>query len=306
MKGFKVLKSSPFCTIQDSGRYGYSKLGISSSGALDEYAYHFANKLLSNKYNTNSLEILSQGLVLESFTNTYFSITGADFNCKLNNKYIKPWATYSIKIGDIIEFQKRVSGQRAYFCVKDGFLIPKVLNSVSTSLKEKIGGLSNGEMIKRDDFLFCEDSFNYAKRVLQKEYIPKYKNRVRLKVIESYQNDYFSKESKEAFFTNKFTITKDFNSMAFKLNSTPIYPKKSDIISEGIAFGSIQIPSDGQVIILLKERQTIGGYPKFGTLFSLDCFKLAQLRAGDEIEFEKIKIEIAQKKLKDFYSYFSS
>lgn len=306
MNGFKVLKSSLLTTIQDCGRFGFANIGVSTSGALDEYSYHWANKLLGNKYNTNALEIVFSGLELESTIDTQIALTGADFLFSINDIVSKLWQVHNIKKGDILKFGKINKGQRAYFSVKDGFDIKEEFNSCSTSLKTGIGGLNSGLAIKTDDFLPCSSSNIKVINRVQKQYIPKYENEVVLRVIESYQNDMFSQKYKDIFYSNEYLVTNDFNAMACKLKGQSIIANTSGIISEGISYGSIQIPNDGQPIILLKERQTIGGYPKFGCVISIDCFKLAQLKAKDKIIFEKIEPKEAQEKLIKFYKFFKN
>lgn len=303
MRGIEILKSSPFTTLQDSGRYGYFHMGITNSGAMDLYAYNLGNKLLENSINSSSLEILWGGLKIKSHVNSSFVITGAYFTVKLNDVLIENYQTYEIKVGDILEFFQKKSGFRAYLTFKNGFEVQKVLNSVSTSIKEKIGGLNDGEFIKKGDFLKCEN-FTYKRKSLSREFQPKYSDSLTLRVIESYQNDLFEEEERKRFYNSTFIITKEFNSMACKLEGESIKSKRSDIISEGIAYGSIQIPKNGKPIILLNERQTIGGYVKFGVVLSIDCYKLSQMKESSKIRFEKIDIEEAKKKLKEFKNYF--
>lgn len=304
MSGIKILKSSPFTTLQDSGRRGFQFIGITTSGAADEYAYNYANKILSNSYGTNALEILWGGLKIQSYVNSYFVITGANFNATLNGKKIENWQSYKIKYGDVLEFFAKTSGQIAYLCFKDGFKVKKELASVSSCIKDEIGGLNSEVFIKKGDFLKCKEFNSFQKRVLASKYIPIYKDELTLRVIESYQNDFFSSIEKEKFYNTTYTISKEFNKMGCKLKGEKIEAKKSDIISEGIAFGSIQIPKDGEPIILLKERQTIGGYPKFGVVIAIDCFKLAQMATNGKVKFEKIELKEAQKKLKKLTSLF--
>ncbi len=126
-----------------------------------------------------------------------------------------------------------------------------------------------------------------------------------LRVILSYQDYSFSQEEQNKFFNSSYKVTSDFNRMACKLSGEKIESTLDGIVSEGISFGAIQIPKDGQPIILLKDRQTIGGYPKIGSVLSIDCFKLAQAKIGSEVRFELIDIREAQEKLRDFYSIFS-
>lgn len=301
MTGFEVIKAGAFTLIEDIGRVSYMHLGVASSGFLDEFAALKAHRLLKNKPSLNLLEIAFPGLKLKATANTTISITGAKCEFHINGIKKAIWQTHNIKKGDILELIKIISGQRVYLAVKDGFKIKDELGSSSVTLKENIGGL-NGNLLKNNDFLPFKENSAFTTRRLNKKYIPSYESTLTLRVILSYQEDSFSKEQKEKFFSSYYTITSDFNRMACKLSGQKIESSLDGIISEGIAFGSIQIPKDGQPIILLKERQTIGGYPKIGSVFSIDCFKLAQMTPGQKVRFEPINIKEAQKKLKLFYS----
>lgn len=304
MKGLLVEKSSIFTLIQDSGRYGYAHFGVSPSGVLDEYAAFWANKLLGNSLDTNLLEIAFSNVELKSLINTTISITGAYCEFFINGKLMKTWRSYNIKSGDKIKIGKFTSGSRVYISVKNGFAIEKEFSSNSTSIKENLGGI-NGKKLKNGDLLpISNDSINYEKRAKDK-FLPNYNQELILRMVFSSQYDSFSKEEQNKFLSSSYKITSDFNRMACKLNGEKIYSNLTGIISEGISFGSIQIPKDGQPIILLKDRQTIGVYPKIGAVIPIDCFKLAQAKIGTNIKFEKIDIDIAQKKLRDFYSIFS-
>ena len=304
MKGFEVLKAGIFTLIEDIGRTSYMHLGVASSGFLDEFAALNAHKLLDNRLNLNLLEIAFAGLKLKATANTTVSITGAKCEFKINGDRKAIWQSYNIKKDDILEISKILSGQRVYLAVKGGFDVKEELGSSSVTIKENLGGL-NGTQLKNNDFLaFNDEQKDYITKRLKKEYIPSYNSSLTFRVILSYQDDSFSKEEKDKFFNSTYTITPDFNRMACKLNGEKIESSLDGIVSEGIAFGAIQIPKDGQPIILLKERQTIGGYPKIGSVLSIDCFKLAQMRPGQKVSFETIGIKEAQKKVKNFYSNF--
>jgi len=293
---FKVISSGIFTTLQDQGRYGYTHEGRTPSGAMDEYAYLWSQKLLNNQ-NANALEVMV-GLKLQALTSTLISITGADLDFKINGISQPIWQTYSIKKSDVLSFNKRIAGQRAYLAVKGGFLSEKNRGSFSTTLKEKIGTkLERGDVLKT--LTRREKSFQF--RTIQR-FIPNYNKPLVLRLLCSYQDDYFSKKEQEKFFSAEYEITLQSDRMGFKLKGQAITPTKGGIISEGIAFGSVQIPKDGQPIVLLKERQTIGGYPKIGTVLAVDCFSLAQLKIGSKVRFEIIEIEEAERTMKMFYS----
>lgn len=298
MMGFEVLQGGLFTTVQDLGRFGYTYLGITHSGAMDEYAYHWSQKLLNNK-NCNALELMA-GLKLKATASTQISLCGADLDFKINGIPQPIWQTHRVQAEDILSFEKRISGQRAYLAVKEGFNIAKKFGSYSTTLKEDIGF-----KLKKGDFLpfNAYDSDHTTLRV-KPAYIPHYQKRLTLRILLSYQKNYFTQEEKEKFFTSNYEITLQSDRMGYKLKGTPIIPTQGGIISEAIAFGSVQIPKDGQPIILLKEHQTIGGYPKIGTVLPIDCFKLAQLAMGSTVNFEPIEIEEAQEDMKRNQIFF--
>lgn len=277
---FKILNAGIFTTIQDQGRYGYNHLGITHSGAIDEYAYLWGQKLLG-QININALEVMV-GLKIQALTDTQISITGADLTFKINGVAQPIWQTHNIKRGAVLSFDKRVLGERVYLTVKGGFLVEKHYGSYSTTLKEGIG-----KKIIRGDILEFNTLSN-SKHIfrVKKAYLPNYAEALTLRVILSYQEDFFSQEQKRIFFSSEYEITLQSDRMGFKLKGQAIQPSQGGIISEGIAFGSIQIPKDGQPIILLKERQTIGGYPKIGTVVEEDCFKLSQRAIGTKIRFQ--------------------
>lgn len=303
MMGFNVIKSGFLTLLEDAGRFGFSDIGITTSGVMDDYAYRSVNRLLENNEDTNVLEITFVGLKLQSTLNSVICVCGADMGFKINAIEMPLWKTLRIKKDDIIEFTHHENGQRVYLGVKDGFIIKKEFNSNATTLREKIGGVNGGRIID-GDFLPCNPYMQKLNNMLIPSLIPQYENHLTLRVILGYQEEYFSKEEKKKFFNQTFTISNEFNRMGCKLKGKAIVPRQGGIISEGITFGAIQIPNDGQPIILLKERQTIGGYPKIGSVLSIDCYKLSQMQPNMTITFQEISLETAQEKQKKYYAIF--
>jgi len=305
MSGFEVIKSGIFTLIQDKGRYGLTHLGVSNSGVMDEYAALMAQKMLDNDLDTNILEIVFGNVELKASTDTVVCITGAKCEFSINDVPSVTWKTYKVTSGDTLKIGKVIEGQRVYLCVKNGFDIKNEFGSCSTTIKEELGGLNGKQLKKGDELSYKKADCFYGNR-LKEEHIPKYEEEVlTLRVVLSYQEDSFSQEEKDKFFSSTYKITPDFNRMACRLSGEEIHSDLNGIISEGISFGSIQIPKNGQPIILLKERQTIGGYPKIGSVLSIDCFKLAQRKVASQVRFEEIDIQTAQSKLKDFYNVFN-
>ena len=288
--------------IEDFGRFGLCDKGITNSGVMDEYAYIMANKLLQNTQNTNCIEITLGGLKLQTSDSCKISITGADCSCKINSKEVSNWKTHNLNKGDTVEFGYAKNGMRIYLAVKGGFKVPNVLGSASVTIKEKLGGL-DGDKLKKGDILhFSNLQFSQNNTALKKNLIPKYKKNLDLRVVLGYQNDFFEKKEIDKFFSTSYTISSQNNRMGYRLEGEPIDCMADGIISEGICFGAVQIPKDGQPIVLLKDRQTIGGYPKIGSVLPIDCFRLSQLRAGDSIAFKPIVIKKAEEKMKLFNS----
>ena len=299
----EVINNPILATIQDLGRFSYSHIGVSNSGVMDEYAYSYANKILSNDYGTNAIEISFSNVIFKAKASTQVAVTGAKCEFFINDILCNTWQSHNIKSGDVIKVGKILEGSRVYLCVSGGFNIKKEFGSNSTTIKEILGGI-NGNKLKSGDILaFGKPLLKYSRR-LKEKFIPKYNEELTLRVILSSQEDNFLQEEKDKFFSSIYTVTNDFNRIGCKLNGEKINCEINGIISEGIGFGAIQIPNDGQAIILLKERQTIGGYPKIGSVISLDCFKLAQAKPNSKIKFEIISINDAQKLVRDFYASF--
>ena len=296
---FKVLTSGIFTTVQDLGRQGYTHLGITPSGAMDEYAYRWGQKLLGDE-NGNALEILLSGLKLQATAPTTITVTGADLDFRINGISQPIWQTHQIEADDILSFEQKRSGMRAYLAVKGGFDVPKYEESYATTLKEH-----KSKKLKAGDTLpFTSHTSTLKMRVPQK-FIPNYTDYLTLRIVLSYQHNYFTEVQKQKFFSSTYTLTPEMSRMGYKLQGEPMIPSKGGgIISEGITFGAMQIPPDGQPIVLLKERQSIGGYPKIGSVLPIDCFSLAQMPIGSCVRFEIVGVQDGQEVMREFYGFF--
>ena len=300
----EIINSPIFATIQDKGRFSYTSIGVTNSGVMDEYAYLVANKMLENELDSNIIEIAFSNVHFQAKTNTTIAVTGAKCEFYINDVLKTTWQTFNVKAGDIIKVGKINEGTRVYLAVKDGFDIKKEFGSNSTTLKEKLGGL-DGDRLKKSQILPCNSFVQNHNVRLKEQFIPKYEDKLELRVILSYQDEFFPQEQIDKFFSSTYEVTNEFNRMGCKLKGEKIACDINGIISEGISFGAIQIPSDGQPIILLKDRQTIGGYPKIGSVLPIDCFKLAQAKPSCKITFKPIEITEAQAKQKEFYFSFA-
>lgn len=299
-----VKKAGALTLIEDSGRYGHMNMGITQSGVMDRYSYNFLNKLLENKSDTNCLEMVFGDIELKSNVNSFIAVTGALCELFINGEKKQNWVVHKIVQNDTITIGKILKGQRVYLGIKGGFDIQSELGSVATTLKEELGGI-NGAKLKNGEILACNEYIECTPKRVSEKLIPTFEDTIELRVVLGYQEDSFLDSEKEKFFSSTYEVMSQSNRMAYKLNGETISSTLNGIVSEAISLGSIQIPKDGQPIVLLNERQTIGGYPKIGVVIPRDCSKLAQAKAGNKISFKKISLEEAIKEEKLFLEFFS-
>jgi len=286
----KVIKSGFLSTFQDMGRAGLTDIGLSHSGVMDEFSYLLANALLGDREKP-CVEITFGNFEFEVMRDFSAAVCGIDGFVEINGKKEKINRTFKLKKGDLVKILPLKKGNFVYLCAKGGFDAPKKYGSCSVSVREKIlSPIKDGDVLKLKNPEVIPH--RYSKLSLQTD------KTLELRVIFGHQQELFNKNE---FLNRTFTL-KSINRQGAVLEGG-IKPEKSDIISEGISFGSIQIPSSGNPIILLKEHQTIGGYPKIGNVLPVDCFKLSQFRGG-EIKFKEIDLETAKKEVIDFYSFF--
>lgn len=291
---FKVIKPGMLALIQDLGRHGYQHLGVTTGGPMDELAFRWGNALLDNDDNASQLEITFGMLTLEAQAPTSIAIAGADLGATLNDRPVLPWQTYALQQGDILSFQRPQFGLRAYLAVKGGFQIPTVLGSSATVIREQLGGLSGkGDKLKEGDLLPYVTTKTHLQRIVPRLAIPNYEQQA-ISLVIGYQYKQLSGVERARFFNSEFTISPNSDRMGYRLQGTPVVTNKQGIISEGIAYGAVQIPNDGQPIVLLRDRQTIGGYPKMGCITSFDGGLLAQKKPGDRIHFQCVTVEQAE------------
>jgi len=292
MSGLLVKQPGLLSLLHDRGRYGAHNLGLTTGGPLDGLAFDWANRLLGNDVNATCLEISFGGLVIEAERNTSFVITGAIAPCKLNDETIAQWCTQDIKTGDKLEIGFTSAGTRCYLAVSGGFDIAPSFGSSSTVVREKIGGL-NGDKLQSSDHLPCSGDSLAAHCFLAEVDRPVYADFARLRVVPGYQQAAFEPLQQWRFFNTEYRLTERCDRMGFRLEGEIVHSNMVGMLSEGICHGAIQIPADGQPIVLMNDRQTIGGYPKIGAVIPRDTAVLSQMTPGTQVRFEAISIEQA-------------
>jgi biotin-dependent carboxylase-like uncharacterized protein len=283
---FEVIKPGFLTLLQDYGRYGMQHLGMATGGPLDEHAFLWANRLLDNHYNCAALEITLGPVRLHALQAVQIAIAGADFAARINQQPIVPWRSYWIEAGDELSFAAARSGVRAYLAVGGGFEAKLQHGSCATVIRERCGGLQgDGRRLEAGDRLECRPASPGPVLQVPPRYVPDYGAPLRLRLLPSYQYDQFDAAQVRRFFSSDYQVSPHSDRMGYRLSGPEIRASLDGIISEGIAYGAVQVPGDGQPIVLLRDRQTIGGYPKIGCVASLDAAQLAQRGPGAVIRF---------------------
>ena len=294
--GIRILKGGMLTTVQDLGRNGYQSQGFSVAGVMDVRSFKIANLLLDNPENEAVLEFTLIGPTLEFTSATIIAITGGDFQPIINGEPAPMYTAIYMNKGDILKFGSARTGSRGYIAFSSYLEIPVVMGSRCTNLKSRIGGFK-GRKLQAGDYINFRIKRRYLPFFLSRKLeADKFDNESEtLRVVMGPQDHKFSKQGIETFLTTEYTVTSEFDRMGCRLDGAYIAPKESsDIISDGIAFGSIQVPSHGKPIILLADRQTTGGYAKIATVASVDLPKLVQRKTDHKIRFKAISVQEAQ------------
>jgi biotin-dependent carboxylase-like uncharacterized protein len=299
---FKVLRPGMLTLIQDAGRFGQHGIGLTTGGPVDPQAYQLCNRLLQNPADSTVLEVSFGGLVLEAQVDTFICVTGAAMPLRINDQEQDLWQVHRINAGDRIALDFSRSGCRAYLGVTGGFKVAPTFGSSATVLRENLGGIK-GDKLQPDDIIPC-DTYRDAKLLqLACEHRPDYTVDLTIRVMPGHQDHHFDRLQQRRFFNHEYTVSDRCDRMGYRLEGPAIGCAIEGILSEGICYGAIQIPADGQPIVLLNDRQTIGGYPKIGSALSLDAARLAQLTPGAKVHFSPISIHAAHNALHLARSY---
>ena len=296
MEALEVLQPGAFTTIQDLGRYGYQKYGVSISGAMDRFALRMTNLLVGNEEGAAAVEATVVGPRVKALQNTRVAIGGADLSPAINGKPVPQWQALKIQQGDVLSFGPPKSGCRAYLAIAGGIDIPWVMGSRSIHTRSNLGG--KGRALVKGDILAVTDSAKQSEQIpyyqMPSDRIPIYGGECRVRVILGPQRDYFTRRGIDTFLHHAYTITPQADRMGYRLQGPKIEHKSgADILTDATPPGSIQVPGDGMPIILLADGQTTGGYAKIGVVASVDQDLLAQAKPGDTVRFRGVALHEA-------------
>lgn len=294
--GIVVENGGILTTVQDEGRYGYQQYGVSPSGPMDFRSFHLANILAGNPMGESALEISFMGPQLRFEKGNTIAITGGDLTPKINGKEIPMYQAVAVREGEVLSFGGMRNGCRGYIAFAGGLDVPLVMGSKSTLMRNHIGGVEGRKLEKGDAIGFAnprEVLPKMEKRRISREVFPS--KEVVLRVVLGPQEDEFTEKGIRQFFWHSKVITNEFDRMGCRLEGEPIeHAGDGNIITDGISLGSIQVPTNGQPIIMLSDRQSTGGYAKIGTVATVDLSLLAQSMPGSRVRFVRVSLKLAQ------------
>ena len=274
----KVIQPGLFTTIQDAGRHGFRNIGIPTSGFMDQESAWAANELVNNNKDESLLEITLTGPTLIFNCNCVISITGGDFNPLINNLPVKMYQSINVSSGDILKLNNTINGARSYIAISGGLNVKSLFGS-----KSFFSNISDSYHLKKGDEI--KVSKKSESQILKLDKLKFNLNRF-MKVFRGPEYDLLSTNSKKKLFKNEFTINTN-NRMAYNLEETLQVDIKT-IISSPVLPGSVQLTPSGKIIILHRDCQTTGGYPRILQLDTNSLNNLSQLKSNDKIKFSPI------------------
>jgi biotin-dependent carboxylase-like uncharacterized protein len=300
MSALTVKSSTPLCLLQDFGRFGVRHLGVTQGGALDWVSMSWANKLLNNALDAAVIEVTLGGLTLLAESDCCLALAGADLGAVLDDRPIAPWRSFFVRKGQQLRFTRPMTGARAYLAAPGGFAAVDVLGSCATVAREGLGGLegSGKALVEGDRLTYSGASFEL--HALPDHLIPDFSDQRPLDVVLGAQIGQFSGLSLFDAFNSDWTLDSRADRMGMRLLGPELVYQGKPMISEGIPLGAIQVPPDGQPIILLNDRQTIGGYPRLGALTPMSLARLAQKLPGSVVRMRAVVQDVAHREQMGF------
>ena len=302
----KILNPGLMTTVQDLGRFGYAHFGVTPAGAADALALRVANRLLGNAEQESVLEMTLLGPTIAFERTAVVVLTGADVECRLAHPGASRqaatvqvgarapmWKPFPVLPGAVLKCGPVTGGARAYLAVQGGFDIRPVMNSASTLRSAHFGGF-DGRELRTGDQLGVKHPGPNPIRSLREEARAFLAPRRELRLTAGPQASWFGEEDFAKLQRCPYAVLGDSDRRGVRLRGEALtLPPKSQLVTEGISLGAMQVPPDGQPIILFVDQQTTGGYPKVANVIAADLRHLAQLRPRDEVRFRLVTVEEA-------------
>ena len=296
----KIVKAGMLDSIQDLGRFGYQQVGINPTGAMDKYAAAIANILVGNDHHEPVIEMHFPAATIFFEEAAMIALSGADFNATINGSPVPINHAVIVDRNTTLQLNSPKNKSHCYLAIKGGMKLSKWLDSYSTNLKAEAGGFSGRKLLK-DDVIELNKEFDRSSqadeheqaaigfKILPWQAIENFgmEDNGQLMVIPGPEWTWLDKNSQEKFIKNPFFISHNSDRMGYRLASEPLHLiTKTELVSSAVSFGSIQLLPDGQLIILMADNQTTGGYPRLGNIISAHLPMLAQMKAGDQVQFK--------------------
>ncbi|HUS01902.1 MAG TPA: biotin-dependent carboxyltransferase family protein [Chitinophagaceae bacterium] len=297
----QIIKAGLLDTIQDLGRYGYQHLGINPGGAMDRYAAQLANALLGKDLNSPVIEMHFPSCEILFKEETIICLTGADFTPTIERKKIPVNQPVAVNKNTALHFEKKIAGARCYLSLLHELDQDKWRNSYSTNIVANAGGFK-GRALKKGDKLNFKNNFKFKYLlegndliVLSWKATGTIQSKKEIRFIKGNEWDWLADESIKLFTENNYKILNNSNRMGYRLEGNELKVKEDkQLISSGVTFGTIQLLPGGQLIVLMADHQTTGGYPRIGHVISADLPLLAQHNPGGEIKFSEVELAVAE------------
>ena len=307
----RVIRPGLQTTIQDLGRFGMQQYGVIVSGAMDSVAYRIANMLVGNPPYEAALEITLSGPQLLFECDAMVALGGADLSPTIEDRPLPAWRPIWIREGSLLDFGAPRRGCRTYLSIAGGFDVPQVMNSRSTSLRANLGGFSGRSLAAGDRLPVgpsslqslelmrslsesaASESFAATTWFAGHDFALGTSDPL-IRVMKGSQFDWFTEETQQEFVRGEFRVGPQSDRMGYRLSGPVLqFRQRRELLSEAVTMGTVQVPADGQPILLMADRPTTGGYAKIAQVAMVDLPVLAQLRPGSRIRFQWITVEEA-------------
>ncbi len=307
-----VLKPGMLSTVQDRGRYGFQHLGVPVSGAMDLFSHRVANILVGNAADEATLEITMLGPRLRFEHDSLIALCGADLSPAIDGRGVPEGKAVRVRAGAVLDFGAALAGCRTYLAIQGGFDVPLVMGSRSTYELARLGGLQGRALRAADSLPVAGDnpahypglarelaasrlSFSAPRWAVNQHAEELGRSPQTVRIIAGRHWQAFPASARDALTGSEFRVAPDSNRMGCRLEGhAPLHGGPAQTLSEAVTFGTIQVPPSGQPIVLMADRQTVGGYPKIADVAGVDLHLLAQMRPGDRLRFEQIPLAQAQ------------
>ncbi|MFZ3282489.1 biotin-dependent carboxyltransferase family protein [Pseudomonas sp.] len=304
MSRLTIEASTPLCLLQDAGRFGVRHLGVTQGGAADWCSMSWANWLMGNGLDVPVIEITLGGFVVIAEDDCLLALAGADLGAQIDGQPLAPWRSFKLRKGQTLQFTQPLLGARAYLAAPGGFAAPKVLGSSATVVREELGGLDGmGLPLAKGSTLSCHGE-SLLLREVPLALRPDLKSTAALDLVLGAQIGQFSGQSLFDAFNSAWTLDSRADRMGIRLLGKALEYQGQPMISEGIPLGAVQVPPDGQPIVLLNDRQTIGGYPRLGALTPLALARLAQCLPGAQVRLRPVVQDVAHREHIEYLQKF--